>query len=77
MIQENRTALQDPRKGQMPEKLALNVTEAAQALGVSRQTMYSLIHRTDFPSFQMGGRRLISTEGLREWVREQAKGVSA
>lgn len=76
-MNETRITLQDPRKGQMPEKLALNVTEAAQVLGVSRQTMYTLIHRADFPSFQMGGRRLISTEGLREWVREQAKGVSA
>lgn len=63
--------IQDPRKGNLPDKLALSVTEAAQVLGVSRQTMYSLIHRADFPSFQMGGRRLISTEGLREWVRKQ------
>lgn len=55
----------------MPDKLALSVTEAARLLGVSRPTVYSLLAREDFPSFSVGNRRLISADGLREWVREQ------
>ena len=56
------------------DKLAYSVTEAAQALGVSRRTMYDLIHREDFPTLKVGGRRLISRELLAEWVRTQAGG---
>ena len=55
-------------------ELVYNVTEAAAALGVSRRTMYDLMHREDFPTLKVGGRRLISKELLAEWVRVQAGG---
>ncbi|MDE7054920.1 MAG: helix-turn-helix domain-containing protein [Oscillospiraceae bacterium] len=55
-------------------ELTYNVTEAAEALGVSRQTMYELIHKEGFPTLKVGGRRLISRELLAEWVRVQAGG---
>lgn len=55
-------------------ELAYSVTEAAQALGVSRNTMYNLIHQEGFPTLVVGGRRLISRELLAEWVRVQAGG---
>lgn len=55
-------------------ELVYNVTEAAEALGISRRSMYELLNRADFPaSLKIGGRRLISKELLAEWVREQAK----
>lgn len=54
------------------ERLALNVTEAAACLGVSRPTMYELLRRDDFPSFRIGTRQLISRDGLAEWVKRQA-----
>ena len=54
------------------EPLALSVTEAAKLLGISRPTLYNLLHRADFPAFKLGGRTLISAEGLKEWVRVQA-----
>ena len=54
--------------------LTYSVTEAAKALGISRRTMYELIHREDFPTLKVGGRRLISKELLAEWVRQQAGG---
>lgn len=78
-MNEERTELQDPRKGQMPERLALSPQEAAELLGISRPTVYELMNRADFPSFPVGSRRLISTKGLREWVDKQvaAKGISA
>ncbi len=60
------------------EPLALSVTEAAKLLCISRPTLYTLLHRDDFPVFKVGGRTLISAEGLREWVRVQTgNGVQA
>lgn len=55
-------------------ELTYSVTEAAEALGVSRRTMYGLLHRAGFPTLKVGGRRLISRELLAEWVRTQAGG---
>lgn len=56
----------------MVEKLTYSVTEAAEALGVSRPTMYELIHREGFPSLKVGNRVLISRRRLVEWVDQQA-----
>ena len=50
----------------------LNITETAKVLGVSRPVAARLTHRADFPAFRVGGRVLISAEGLREWIRKQA-----
>lgn len=54
-------------------ELTYSVTEAAAALGISRRAMYDLLHREDFPTLKVGGRRLISRELLAEWVKTQAK----
>ena len=59
------------------ERLAYSPTEAAEALGLSRPTVYQLMHREDFPCFKVGTRTLISADGLREWVRRQAEGGGA
>lgn len=57
----------------MTEKLTLSVTEAAEALGISRRSMYELLNQKDFPAaLKVGRRRLISRELLAEWVRNQA-----
>ena len=58
------------------DKLAYSITEAAQVLGVSRPTVYALIKQPGFPVFQIGGRKLVSVEGLRDWMRSQTE-VSA
>lgn len=55
------------------DKLAYSITETAQVLGVSRPTVYALIKQPGFPVFQIGGRKLVSVEGLRDWVRSQAE----
>lgn len=55
-------------------ELTYSVTEAAQALGISRRSMYNLLHQEGFPTLMVGGRRLISRELLAEWVRTQAGG---
>lgn len=56
----------------MTEKLTYSVTEAAEALGVSRPTMYELIRKEGFPSLKVGSRVLISRKRLAEWVDQQA-----
>lgn len=54
------------------EPLAVGTTEAARLLGVSRPTLYQLLGRTDFPSFRVGSRILISVSGLQAWIDRQA-----
>ena len=55
------------------EPLAVSAAEAARLLGVSRPTIYQYIGRDDFPSFKLGGRVLISVDGLKTWVENQLK----
>lgn len=58
------------------EPLAVSAPEAARLLGVSKPTIYKYMNREDFPAFKLGGRTLISVEGLRAWVQKQTE-VSA
>lgn len=55
------------------EPLAVGTTEAARLLGVSRPTLYRLLSQTDFPSFRVGNRVLISVAGLQEWIARQTE----
>lgn len=55
----------------MGDKLALSVAETAKLLGVSKPTVYTLLRKEGFPVFSVGNRRLISAEGLRQWVAAQ------
>lgn len=59
------------------EPLAYSVNEAAKVLGISKPTLYKYVNREDFPSFKLGGRTLISVDGLRDWVRRQLNEQSA
>ena len=55
------------------DKLAYSLTETAKVLGVSRPTVYALIKQPGFPVFQIGGRKLVSVEGVRDWIRSQTE----
>lgn len=55
-------------------KLALSITETAAVLGVSRPTVYALIHREDFPALRVGRRTLIPVKGLERWIEAQSAG---
>lgn len=57
------------------EPLAISASEAARLLGVSKPTIYQYINRNGFPSFKLGSRTLISVEGLRKWVKDQAESM--
>lgn len=53
-------------------KLAVNVSEAAEMLSVSRPTMYEILNRSDFNGdFRVGTKRLISVSALQEWIDRQ------
>ena len=54
-----------------PSKMLISVTEAAEMLGLSKTTVYTLIHRDDFPVVRLGGRTLINVEKLQQWVDNQ------
>lgn len=62
------------RKTQTFEKLTYSISETAAVLGVSRPTIYKLIHQAGFPVFSVGTRQLVSVEGLRRWVEGKAGG---
>jgi excisionase family DNA binding protein len=49
-------------------RLALNVNEVAEALGISRSTVFLLISSGQLPSFQIGKRRLISVQAITDLI---------
>lgn len=57
-----------------PERLLLKPAEAANAIGVGRSKMYSLIASKEVPSVRIGGCVRVPLEALREWVRLQTVG---
>lgn len=50
-------------------KLTCTVSEAAQILGVSKPTMYELIHKGAIPSTTVGRKILISQQVLTDWLK--------
>ena len=60
----------------MEKNVTLNVSQAAELLGVSRPTMRCLVNRGDFPAFKIGSRWLISRSALEEWAAEQSRSRS-
>ncbi len=59
-------------------KMALNITETAEALGLSRQSIYRLIYKDPtFPVLHIGKSVRVSVEGLKEWIKKQQEGRCA
>jgi excisionase family DNA binding protein len=54
------------------ERLALRPSEAAEAIGVCRQTVYALVRRGELPVLRIGTAVRIPTESLRQWIRTKA-----
>jgi excisionase family DNA binding protein len=52
------------------DKLLYTPVEAAQALGVSRSTVYELIAAGVLPSVQIGSCRRVPVEGLHRYVKD-------
>ena len=55
------------------DRLTLTPSEAAQALGVSRNKIYELVHTNNFPAVRLGKKIVIPAERLQEWLREQSQ----
>ena len=56
----------------MPE-LNYSLTEAAKAMGISRNELYRVVHREDFPGYKIGDRWIIPKAALAEWNEKMAK----
>ena len=55
--------------------MLLSISEAAAALGISRPSIYRLLHTEDFPVVHLGGRVLIPTKQLEDWIDAQVRNV--
>lgn len=53
-------------------RLTISIPEAARLLGISKDLAYQLSNRSDFPSLQLGGRKVVSLIGLVDWTECQA-----
>lgn len=55
------------------EPIGISADEAASLLGVSKPKVYELIGRehNPLPACKLGGRTVISYDGLREWMRRE------
>lgn len=54
-------------------KLALNLKEASEAVGVSEPTMRALVALENFPALRVGRRWLIPVDAFNAWLVEQAR----
>lgn len=51
-----------------PTRLLLRIEEVAEALAVSRTTVYSLIRSGQLPSIRIGRSTRVSVDSLRAWI---------
>lgn len=49
----------------------VNVEQAAEIIGVSKDLVYDFCRQKKLPHFRMGARILIPEEDLERWMREQ------
>ncbi|HXW71699.1 MAG TPA: helix-turn-helix domain-containing protein [Methylocella sp.] len=52
----------------LSERLAVSLNEGGQIIGIGRTRLYELIKNGELQSVRLGGRRLIKTEALREFI---------
>jgi len=55
-------------------RLVLSIKETAEELGVSRNSVYTLIASGKIPSLRIGTRRLVARAALVEWLSRQSAG---
>ena len=58
------------------ERLAHSVPDAARMLGISPRAVYNRIATGEIRTFRVGPRRLISTDALREYIRNRETAAS-
>lgn len=55
------------------EPMLISTAETARILSVSRPKVYQLMGQDGFPVVRLGGRTLISVDGLRDWIKQQTE----
>lgn len=69
---QNRVLPVEERPSESPLRLALTVTEAGQALGISRAHVYRLLDAGSLASFRVGAKsRRVSVAALRAFIAAQ------
>ena len=58
--------------GHIQNRLTLSIAETAQALGISRPSVYTLLRQGELPTIKLGRRTLIPVDALRQWIADQA-----
>jgi excisionase family DNA binding protein len=51
--------------------LTLNASQIANILGISKSCAYTLLHRADFPTVQIGRRMIVSKAKFEHWLESQ------
>lgn len=70
----NKQSLPKLATDNLPQKLAIDTTELAWSLSISRPFAYELMRREDFPkSFRIGSKRLHSVDAVRAWIAKQVE----
>jgi excisionase family DNA binding protein len=55
------------------DRLAVSIPEAAEAIGVCRAQGYKMVNSGELPSIDVGRRKLVPVEGLKQYVVEQTQ----
>ena len=58
----------------MNDNSFMTVTEVQKALGISRNSAYTLVSRSDFPALHVGKRILVPVKQFEAWVDRQVNG---
>jgi excisionase family DNA binding protein len=58
------------------EKMAYSIREFEQAVGVSHSTTYELIAAGELRTFNIGRRRFVSADALRDFIRRREAAVA-
>lgn len=61
----------------MEQTMTFNLTQAAEAAGISVPVMRELAHRPGFPALRVGRRWVIPRDEFRAWLGEQARAQRA
>jgi excisionase family DNA binding protein len=56
------------------EKLLLRPAEAAEAIGVSRATLYAMLQRGELPRVRVGRTHRVPVDGLHQWIADRSTG---
>lgn len=71
MCKNNKFTKETNSKDMGIQRLAYTPKEAAQAIGIPRNTMYALLKAGDIPHKRSGKHILIAVEDLKNWLSDQ------